>query len=360
MNKELHLCNNSRHLSFAIADVVGRDASAIVLYLEDELPLSQTFKRRLSQLEPKLEIFYTSDAAEIQRFCNLPSFMPNILRRNLRIGGKFGFQRATRWKLPTLGSAKFDIGYLYHPGFFTSKPAATHCENVVMRESGFNNYVVHPVSIWKGALRALSGRDPFRLTWGEDRWIKRIEVSKPDLLPDPVRAKAVQLGFADVLARLSASQIDELGRVFAPTPIKIADTGRPRALLLTQPIDKVGLATNDAKLSIYDSIAGALRQKKYDVYVKHHPRDDVFAVHGAKALPADFPIELWPAFALPTFDVAVALCSASLTEASTDLAQTSIQLIPIAQFDRQGLRDWHNSGQSGLAAINNLAQDLFP
>lgn len=337
---ELHLCNNLRHLFFALADALGREARVVVLYLEDDVPLDAAMKSRLAEFEPHIRVLFTTDVAEIAHFSTFPLVFPKILRRNLRSNGIL----ATDWKLPILRQQQFATGYIYHPGFFASKAASASCDYVVMREAGLNNYVTHSVSGLKAMMRALCGLPWREQTWGEESWVDAIEVAHPDRLPVRVRVKARQHGFTDVFRVLESDQVDRLAAVFVPN-LPVIDAGStPTALILTQPLDMVGLVSNLEKRQIYTFIAAHLNGIGYKVYVKHHPIDSFFTVDGTQDVQADFPIELWPALGLPRFDLAVALCSASLVEGEFLLAKRVQQLMPPDTFNATGCKtlmlDW--------------------
>lgn len=339
---ELHLCNNRRQLLFALADVLGRRVRARVLYLEDNAPLGEVLRHGLDELAPDIEISVTTDAAEIAHFATLPAWMPGLLRRNLRLGGRAGLMRANSWRLPILGDADFGLGYVYHPGFFASKPVAGSCARVVMRESGLNNYVSRPVPLTKAVLRALSGLPARRQTWGEEPWIDVVEVARPDLLPAILRKKARRLTFAQVLNRLPEDALARLRLLFAPGFDKdTVDLGPgASALLLTQPLDHIGLCSQVQKQQIYDALAAALCEQGYRVYLKRHPADAGFNVTGTTPLPADFPIELWSFLDLPRFDRAVAVCSAALLEGEALLADRVDQMLTPAAFTADGVQRW--------------------
>lgn len=346
---ELHLCNNLRHLMFALADIVGRAANARIIYLEDDAPLLVTLKKRLRDIYPNIDIHYSTDAIQIAGFAGIP--FTGILRRNLRFDTAHFLTRATRWCLPDLDGQRFKTGFIYHSGLFTAKPASASCDHIVMRESGLNNYVAFPVPWPKTIVRALSGLRPFAQIWGEERWVDVIEVARPEQLPQPVRAKGRTLTFANLLGRLDKAQAKALGRVFVPVLPVLPDTSAPRAVLLTQPLDTVGLCSKAEKYRIYEQVIGVLSDQGYDVHVKHHPTETAYPLVDCTAFDANFPIELWATLGLPRFDLAVALCSASLMEGEALVANKVVQLIAPAAFNAAGLADWRRALPAGLAPL---------
>lgn len=335
---ELHLCNNLRHLMLALTDIQGRTAQARIVYLEDDAPLSIAFKKRLQATYPHIVIHYTTDAAQIAAFGG--GRMTGVFSRNIRIDPRRGFVRATQWTLPILAGQWFGTGYIYHPGLFTAKPASFSCDHVVMRESGLNNYVAFKVPFAKALIRALCGRVPFRQVWGEEHWVDVIEVSWPDHLPPAVRSKGRQLTFAQLLDRLDPRQTAELGQVFVPLPPVIEEKSAHRAVLLTQPLDTVGLCSTQEKHELYQWIVNILEAQGYKIHVKYHLTEQPYPLKNCAAFDVNFPVELWTALGLPRFDLAVALCSASLTEGETLVATKVVQLLTPATFNAIGLTQW--------------------
>ena len=82
-----------------------------------------------------------------------------MIRRNVSWSGGWRPIGPSSWVPSFLANRTFEIGYVYHPGFFLSKVVAGRCDKVVMRDSGYANYVTHRVP-WDqralGVLRRLS------------------------------------------------------------------------------------------------------------------------------------------------------------------------------------------------------------
>ncbi len=348
---ELHLCNNLRHLMFALADILGRSAQATIIYLEDDAQLSKSLRMRISETYPHIRLLVSTDAAQIAEFGGID--LTGLMRRNLRFDGVRGFTRSTRWALPMLTEQRFDIGFIYHTGLFSAKSAAFSCDHVVMRESGLNNYVALPVPWPKAVVRACVGLPPFRQVWGEERWVDVIEVSRPEYLPARVQAKARGLTFAKLLGSLDEKQALTLGRVFVPTSPELNLKPEPRAVVLTQAIDDAGLCTSAEKKAIYQGIVDVLQAQGYDIHVKHHPTETPYSLTGCTTFDANFPVELWATLGLPRFNLAVALCSAALIEGEALLAKKVVQLITPAQFNVAGVRQWRATLPDTLAVLKH-------
>ncbi len=359
MSLEFHLCNNLRHLVFALADIVGRGAAARILYLEDETPLSADLKSRLRAAFGHIDILYDRDASQIKRFGGVP--FTELTRRNLRFDGLRGIKVATGWPLPILNGARFDVGYIYHSGLFCAKAASVSCDRIVMRESGLNNYVDFPVAWPKAMIRCLVGLPAFRQVWGEEQWVDAIQVSKPGHLPHAVRHKGHKLTFPDVFGRLTPHDAALLGSIFVPERPVLGTGSKPRALLLTQPLDGVALCSTPENRASYQHIADELVRLGYEVHVKFHPREKAYPLEGASVLSAHFPIELWAPLGLPPFDLAVAICSASLIEGDRSIAHQAVQLLTPDAFTVQGLKQWRAGLPKNLAHLARACEsDQIP
>lgn len=349
VSDELHVCNNLRHLVFALADIVGRSAAAKILYLEDDSPLSPSFKAHLSDVYPAVDIVFSYDSEQIALFSGNPE--AGVIGRNIRFDWTSGLERATQSALPMLSGQRFEIGYIYHSGFFTSKRAAFSCNHVVMRESGLNNYVSFPVAWGKALLRMCSGLSPSRQTWGEEAWIDVIEVSQPEYLPESVKGKGRKLAFSDLLKKLSPAQASELAHIFVPKPPSLIERGKPRCLVITQPLDLIGLCDPAEKRALYQHILNELSEQGYDVYIKHHPREVPYPLEQCTTLEGAFPVELLAALGLPKFDLAVALCSASLMEGNALIAAKVVQFLTPEQFNASGLAKWKSTLPQSLSKL---------
>lgn len=347
----MHLCNNYRHLLIALASILADGEPALVVYLEDDLPLPPTLRARLAMVCPQAEFLFTTDRAQMQDFARLPGFFPALLRRNLSVSPS-GLVRPIGWQPHCLAGRRFRTGYLYHSGFFFAKVSAGLCDRVVLRESGLNNYVPHAVPALKSIVRLASGLPARKQIWGEESWVDVIEVARPDDLPAAVRAKARKLTFDDVMNTLSAKAADDLGAAFLGDVPLIDSALHRSAILLTQPLDSIGLCSPDQKVALYQSIAARLHAAGYEVTVKHHPRDAGFDVVGTTQIPAAFPIEAWPYFTPQRFALAVAICSAALAGGSREFAQTAIQLLPPNRFNLQGFPQWESSIAAALRKLS--------
>lgn len=351
MNEPLHLCNNPRHLLFALLDSLSTRGQTRILYLEDDLPMPAEIRAALRAACPAAEISFTTDRQEMARFACLPRWVPEVIRRNLRPGRMGKPVRPAFWQGSTLGAERFATGYLYHSGFFMAKVAAGLCDRVILRESGLNNYTTIRVPTLKALLRLLSGLSPFRQVWGEERWVDAIEVEHPDRLPRTVRRKARALSFANLRAAAPPAAARRLASAFC-TGLPHIDESGPTALILTQPLDRQGFCSPADKIRLYQGIADLLAAEGYRIFVKNHPRDDGFALSGTAAVPRFFPIEAWPLLSAARFDLAVALCSASLSQQAGDIARTSIQLIPAPLFEHRHVPGWAAEIERALAALD--------
>ena len=333
---EIHLCDNYSHLLIALADLAGRPAAAgsprpYVLYIDDQLPLDDRLLHSLATLA-NAEIARVSDRAAVDSFAKFPRFVPAMLRRNLSWTAGRSPLRPSSWTPAFLSERNFETGYVYHPGFFLSKVVAGRCRRVVMRDSGYANYVRHRVPWTRKVPRLLAGRSPTFQTWGEEPWVDEIQVVRPDQLPNHVRHKASRATLDDFMGRLSNERARAVATSFWGDIAPPAARRRPTALILTQPIDHLGICTTSQKSALYAELADRLRQDGLDIVVKHHPRESTPVLPHESSIPAPFPIEAWAWLGQPRFELAVSINSASLAAPEVSFAEQRLQLVPPDRF----------------------------
>jgi Alpha-2,8-polysialyltransferase (POLYST) len=347
--RDVFLCGTRRHLLMALATIAQAGRSATLIYLEDALPISAEMRTRLKQACPQVTFIFTKDSDQIAAFARLPRMVPAIVRRNLTFGGMWGVMRPDAWQCPLIKDQRFGTGYVYHSVFFMAKVLAGRCDQMVLREDGLSNYVGREVPPFKAALRLLCGLSPRHQIWGEERWIARIEVSRPDDLPTAVRAKAVRLSFRDVMEGLPVPTARRIAAAFLPEVPQLAQ-GTRTAILLTQPLDAVGICSSAQMQQIYTEIADRLMRAGYRVYVKPHPTEGDAPLPGVMALPPDFPVEVWPYVTDQKFSLAVALCSASLAGGARAFAHRTTQLLGPGLFNAGSFADWPALISAAIAA----------
>lgn len=336
---DLHLCNNYRHLLMALASIAASDKLATVVYLEDDIALQPDLRRRLEVACPQARILCTRDQDQIKAFARLPHFLPSIVRRNISLGGRFGLTRPQHWHPDLLLGQRFAIGYLYHSGFFMSKVVAGQCAKVVLRESGLNNYITLRVPFGKSLLRLAVGLHPFRQVWGEEPWVDVVEVSRPEALPDSLQSKARKLTFESLMRALPPETATRIAAAFLDDGQRFDPPARS-ALVLTQPLDRIGLCSIDEQKAIYSDIITRLQRAEYTVYVKPHPLDQLTDFSGVRLMPGSFPAEAIPFVTNGKFSLAIALCSASLSEETSEFAGRAVQILPLEDFNAQGVSRW--------------------
>ena len=343
---EVHLCDNYAHLLLAAADLAARRDSVrqqrpLLLFIDDQLELDDRLLHALAE-ETGAEIVRLSDRGAIESFARLPGCLPPMLRRNVSWASGARPITPSMWSPTALAGRRFGTGYVYHPGFFLSKVLAGHCDTVVMRDSGYANYVRHRVTWGRAVPRLLAGRSPRYQTWGEERWVDRIEVVRPEGLPPRVRHKASRLTLDQLMGSLPRDRARSLAAAFWTGPRPAASRHKPAALLLTQPIDQLGICTTDQKVLLYSEIADRLRSRGFEIVVKTHPRDHTPVLTCEEQIPAAFPIEGWAWLGAPPFELAVSLNSTSLSEPTAPLALQTHQLIPPDRFYRKDWAEWTN------------------
>lgn len=350
--QDLHICNNYRHLLMALSTIATAERPAVVVYLEDTLPIAQDLRGRLKAACPHAEMIYTRDALQIDTFTNLPRWFPAILRRNLAVDRGLRFLRPHTWQPALLAGRRFDTIYIYHAGFFLSKVIAGRGARVVLRESGLNNYFPLPVPPIKAVMRWLSGLPPRWQIWGEEPWIDAIEVSHPQALPAAVRPKASKLTFSDTMDAAPGSTAQAIAAAFLANVPSIAEHGRQAVILLTQPLDSIGICTLAEKQRLYEQIAAFLIKSGYQPHIKPHPLEGDVAISGTVTLPYAFPIEAWPYFSDQKFALAVALCSASLLVGAREFSQHTVQLLTPEQFNARHFPEWPHLIANALERIS--------
>lgn len=350
----LHLCNTYREMLMALSDVIANDQSATIVYLQDYLPIGETAQRELRDICKEVDFIYTSDANELQAFQQLPRWVPSILSRNIRFN-RFGMPlQPHNWRPSYLVNRRFKTGYIYHSGFFMSKVIAGISNEIVLREDGYTNYTPHRVpSHLKRVLRWLRGLPPSVQVFGEERWITKLEMSTPERLPLSVRNKAQKLLFNDLMNAIPAAVAHRLAATFAPSLTSVNGTAAPKtALLLTQPIEIVGMCSIAQKNKLYQDIVDWLVTKDYTVFVKNHPREPVFELRRTVTIPGSFPIEAWPFLSSRTFDVGIALCTSALMDNKMTFVKRGAQLITPDTFFAHATDTWCSQIEMNLKLLS--------
>ncbi len=345
---ELHLCNSYRQLMLALCGAGGHRAT--IVYLCDAVPIDAATEARLRALFPRVRFVILSDAALERRFANLPRWLPAVLRRNLRLSFGRGFVRPGGWAPAELADLRFRTGYFYHSGFFAAKVLAPRCDRIVLRESGLNNYATLAVPPLKALLRLGAGLPPRRQIWGEEPWIDMIEVEHPEMLPAPVRAKARRLVWADRLRGEDPARLRALIGALVPD-LPAPEQGGRAAVVLTQPIDEIGLCDRAAKPAIYAHLVQRLAGMGYRVYLKNHPRETAYVPEGATALPPALPIEAWEFAGQPPFALAIAFRSAALHQTRPGFALARHQLFDTLVLEYRTLDGWRQVLDERLGAL---------
>lgn len=353
---EVHLCDNYAHLLVAVADLAGRakspgDSQPLLLFIDDQLPMTDRLFRSLTAVA-NVEIQRVSDRDAIESFARLPRVAPPMLRRNLSWTGRGVPIRPASWTPQFLEGRTFSTGFVYHPGFFLSKVLAGRCDRVVMRDSGYSNYVQHRVP-WQRALpRRLAGRPGRLQTWGEEPWVDEIEVVRPDQLPPHVRDKASRLTLDDLMTRLTPAKAHEVAMAFWGEAALDAPSDGSTALLLTQPIDQLGICTTAQKADLYEQIADRLRALGFGIVVKPHPREDTLVLLDEQHIPPSFPIEAWAWLGQTPFDLGVSLNSASLAAPEVSFARQRLQLVQPERFYPEHWEAWPALIEESFAALH--------
>ncbi|UXU74440.1 MULTISPECIES: polysialyltransferase family glycosyltransferase [unclassified Paracoccus (in: a-proteobacteria)] len=336
---DLYLPSNPQTLLAALASALGQGHPAQIVYLDDAAPLPDHVRAAIQRRFPDISLSVRSDREAIAEFANLPRFLPAVLRRNLAFRRGRGLCRPADAPPAWLGP-HYRTAHIYLSGNFLSKTLRRRCDTLVLREEGLLNYHSLRFGPGKALLRLASGKSPRRHYMGEESWIDRIELDDPQALPPRLRAKARQLGLAQLMQRLSPELARDIAALFWQGPLP--DLRQGGALLLTQPLDQVGICSTAEKQAIYRTIRDRLTQAGLNVVIKRHPReaDRADATDDEVSLPAFFPIEAWPWLTRQKFDLAVALCTAALNTRGGLFSHRQVQLVDPGPFGRKQLGDW--------------------
>ena len=345
---DLYLAPSSRPLLFSYAAALLQDHPAEIVYMGDYAPLPTTVAANLRALFPQITLTLRTDRASVEDFASLPVWMPAILRRNLapRRG-----QLITRPadKPPLWLAKRYRTAVIYVTGPFLTKTLPDRCDRIVLREDGLGNYHSRPVGWGKAILRALSGLAPRRHFMGEEPWVDAIELARPEALPPHLRHKASPLKQAELMRALPPETARALAKAFWDGPeITLSP---PAAIVLLQPLARLGLTSAEEETAIYSGIADRLRLAGYHVFVKGHPQDQRSLGTGPAELPPFFPMEAWPWLNEGRFDTAVALCSASIDGPESLFSETRLQLVRPEAFARGDLSGWDRVLETHLAGL---------
>ena len=334
---DLYLAPSSRPLLFSYISALHAGHAAEIVYMNDYAPLPEEVRLSLTETFPDIHLAVRRDEDCIEEFATLPRWVPGLLRRNFAPGASGLFagpaDRPPEWLGPRYRNA-----FIYVTGPFMMKTLRRRCQNIILREEGLGNYHSQQIPPVKALARAAVGLSPFRQWMGEERWVDRIEIARPEALPPGLRRKAAPRQVLAMMEQLPEREARRLVRAFWPGP---AFGGLPQrsALILSQPLAGLGMMSVPEADQLYADMAGMLQQAGYSVMFKTHPQKEA---RRAGALPGFFPIEAWRWLYPGKFDLAVALCSAALDEVGTMFSRDQLQLISPREFGRNQVSGWRN------------------
>lgn len=348
---DLYLAPSSRPLLFSYAAALLQDHPAEIVYMNDYAPLPAEVEARLRQAFPHIALTVRNDRSCAEEFATLPRWLPAILRRNLA-------PRRGRWLArpadapPAWLGPRYRTAVIYVTGPFLTKTLRHRCARIVLREDGLGNYHPRRVGWGKALLRAFCGLPPFRHFMGEEPWVDAIELARPEALPKHLGKKAHRLDLNNHLHLLPTGSVQRLVRSFWDDPT--LTTSGPSALVLEQPLAKLGLTSQETGANVYASIENRLRLAGYEVYRKKHPQDQNCANGDRSTIPPFFPMEAWPWTDSSRFEIAVALCSASLDNTVAPFSNVHFQLVSPEAFARGDLSGWEKALDDQLAELSLL------
>lgn len=318
----------------------------MIIVLDDGTVMTKSIEFQLKTHLPHLTLVVCNDAEMAQSFATLPALAPALIRRNIRLDAK----RPQHWRPDFLEGQHFENAYIHNSGFFMAKVVAGISDKVTLRESGLNNYIQRPVTGLKRLARLIAGYPIGSQVLGEETWVDEIAVSRPLDLPAQVRSKGLQLDLSAQLLSLTPAQKLTMLECLKPDfPSLPAETRN--VLLITQPLDLVGMCDTGEKLEIYRDITDQLRQAGYNIFLKNHPRDTDFELPDTTQLKSATPIELWALTTDRRFDLSVALCSAALSHRAGLFCTKSVQIVDPAEFYPANFQGWKTDISRRLQAV---------
>lgn len=341
---DLYLPPSSLPLYHALALALAGDHPAEIAYLADYAPIPAAVVERLRARFAPIRFSVRFDRDAIESFASLPRALPAVLRRN------WAPRRGALWAGPAdappewLG-ARYRDAHIFTTGQFLPKTLRQRAGRIILHEEGLGSYHSLPLGLGKALLRGLWGRSPRHHFMGEEPWVDRIEISAPEALPPPLRAKAVRVDMEGVLASLPARTRQDIAAALWTGPAPQVP-GRA-ALILTQPLAALGFCTPQAQQDLYLRMAAILDARGFQVFFKRHPQE-ADAPADDRALPAFFPIEAWPDLTAGRFALAVSLCSSASGPQSRVFAQRGVRLVSPEAFARRDLTGWDDALRSHL------------
>ncbi|MBV7438485.1 alpha-2,8-polysialyltransferase family protein [Aeromonas sp. sif2416] len=336
--KAIHLCITYRQLLMAICDALKTGRTTTIVCPIDYQYIDIQIRYRLIRAYPNICFHFIREQAQIMSFATLPAWVPDIVRRNITVQGRP--RTPWQWIPAFLTSQRFDVGYIYHSGPFLAKVLRGLCATMVLREDGLSNYVSQSLSVRKAVIRACFGLPWRAQVWGDEPWIGCVEAEHPEALPEVIRSKSVPLKLANLLSCIDDDQRLRLSTIFGLN--RYIGLDEPKGcLILTQPIDLVGLCSEADKLAIYTRLVDQFQVRGYRVYLKHHPKEAPYSLgRDVEQLPTAFPIELWSSITGHRFVCCAALCSTALATNEMWVAEQHLQVVPIEYFNARHASHW--------------------
>ncbi|MCB5408457.1 alpha-2,8-polysialyltransferase family protein [Pseudogemmobacter faecipullorum] len=341
---DLYLAPSSRPLLFSYISALLSGHAAEIVYMNDYAPLPEEVRLGLIRAFPDIHLSVRRDSDCIEEFATLPRWMPALLRRNFAPGAS-GLLAGPADRPPEWLGPGYRNAYIYVTGPFMMKTLRRRCQSIILREEGLGNYHSQQIPPVKALARAARGLSPFRQWMGEEDWVDRIEIARPEALPPGLRRKAAPRQVFAMMEQLPDAAARRLVQAFWPGP---AFGGLPMrsALILSQPLAGMGMMSAPEAERLYAEMAGMLRQAGYSVMFKTHPQE---RARREGALPGFFPIEAWRWLHPEKFDLAVALCSAALDEVGSMFSRDQLQLCSPREFGRNQVSGWRSRLERALS-----------
>ncbi|AOV97390.1 hypothetical protein A9798_10775 [Edwardsiella hoshinae] len=341
-NQEIHVCITFRQLIFAVIDLSNKNTEGVIVFLIDYQNISFDIRYRLIKNFKKIKFLFIKENCMVNEFSCFSERIPGLLRRNLSFSltDMKIFLGTRKWVPEIFKKYYFDVAYIYHSGPFVSKVMRAVSDKIILREDGLSNYLIHPITLIKAISRLFFFLSPTGQVWGEEKWVNSLQVESPEKLPMRVIHKASKISFEEIASKLSLNNRQKLLDSFSFEACLPKTKNIKTCLILTQPIDSVGICSTKDKIFFYNIISEKFLSLGYIVYMKNHPKEKVFSLPNVIDLAREFPVELISFVADIKFTYCVALCSTSIASNAGKLAVNNIQFIPLHLYNKDNLFLW--------------------
>lgn len=134
--------------------------------------------------------------------------------------------------------------------------------------------------------------------WGRSKYIKKIEVARPEKLSDDLKHKASKANIESMVSLINNDTLSEINDIFLKNVLMSTEkiNNEKKIIILTQPFSEDHIITEDEKVKLYESIIKKFSiGEEYILIIKPHPREktDYSKIFdNVIILEKNFPVEL--------------------------------------------------------------------